>query len=88
MTSGNRAAKGFQATIHPIREARIYMVNHGSLICSNLNPICFDLSQLRHLQHLSYLRHLRHLCHCHLRHLCYLQALCDVVERSGRFVIF
>jgi hypothetical protein len=39
------------------------MVNHGSLICSNLNPNCVDLSQLhrlRHLRHLSHLRHLRH----------------------------
>ncbi len=33
------------------------MVNQGSLICSNLNPICVDLSQLRHLSHLSNLRH-------------------------------
>jgi hypothetical protein len=32
----------------------IYMVNHGSLFCSDLNPIYVDLIQLRHLRHLRF----------------------------------
>jgi hypothetical protein len=37
----------------------VYMLNHGSLICSNLRPIYVDLSQLPHLRHLRQLRQLR-----------------------------
>jgi hypothetical protein len=62
-----------------------YMVNHGCLICSNLNPIYVDLSQLR-LIPVSHLSNLRHFHFCHLRHLRHLQALCDVVERTASFV--
>jgi hypothetical protein len=40
-----------------------YMVNHGSLICSNMRPIYVDLSELRHLRQLGHFGHLRYLRH-------------------------
>ena len=63
-------------------DCSVYMVNHGSLFCSNIIFVLIDLSQLRHVCHLCHLR-FRHLSH--LRHSYHLQTLCDVVERPVRF---
>jgi hypothetical protein len=40
----------YQDTWCKVQFIYIYMVNHGSLFCSNMNPIYVDLSHLRHLR--------------------------------------
>jgi hypothetical protein len=44
----------YQDTWCKVQFIYIYMVNHGSLFCSNMNPIYVDLSHLRNLRHVIY----------------------------------